>query len=132
MAILKSMKWERLSYFIHRIQEINGNDAAIIVMGDFNDEPFDRSISQYALSVRDRNKVVRGSNPHLYELMWPIMGQRKASYVYGGRPIMLDQFMVSKGIAKKSGKYAFDENNIRLEVYDGTISGTNNTPVRFG
>lgn len=123
---------ETLSYFIQRIQEIKGNDAAIIVVGDFNDEPFDRSLSQYALSVRDRNKVVRGSNPYLYNLMWPIMGQRRASYVYGGRPIMLDQFMVSKGIAKKSGKYILDEYKVRLEEYSGMISGIYNTPVRFG
>ncbi len=127
---------ETLSYFIQRIQEVKkeemGEDAAIIVMGDFNDEPFDRSLTQYALSVRDRNKIVRGSNPYLYNLMWPIMGQRRASYVYGGRPIMLDQFMVSKGIAKKSGKYNLDEYKVRLEQYDRMVSGSYNTPVRFG
>ena len=123
---------ETMSYFIQRIQEIKGNDAAIIVMGDFNDEPFDRSLTHYALSVRDRNKVARGSNPYLFNLMWPLMGQRRASYVYGGRPIMLDQFMVSKGIAKKSGRFSLNEIPARLEVYDGMTSGSYNTPVRFG
>lgn len=123
---------ETLSYFMQRILEEKGKDAAVIVMGDFNDEPFNRSLSDYALSVRDRNKVVNGNNPYLYNLMWPLLGQRRASYVYGGRPIMLDQFMVSKGIAKKSGKYDLRENLVKLEIFDGMVSGDYNIPVRFG
>jgi predicted extracellular nuclease len=123
---------ETLSYFIQRIIEVKGKDAAIIVMGDFNDEPFNRSLSDYALSVRDRDKVVNGSNPYLYNLMWPLLGQRRASYVFGGRPIMLDQFMVSKGIVKKSGKYDLRNDLVKLEVFDGMVKGDYDTPVRFG
>lgn len=123
---------ETLSYFIERIQEVKGKEVAIIVMGDFNDEPFNRSLTNYAQSVVDRNKVVYGRNPYLYNLMWPLLGQRTASYVYGGSPIMLDQFMVSKGIAKKSGKFSLNEQNVRLEVFEGMVSGRYNTPIRFG
>lgn len=123
---------ETLSYFMQRILEEKGKDAAVIVMGDFNDEPFNRSLSDYALSVRDRDKVVNGNNPYLYNLMWPLLGQRRASYVYGGRPIMLDQFMVSKGIAKRSGKYDLREDLVKLEVFDGMVSGDYDIPVRFG
>ncbi|MCK5276986.1 MAG: hypothetical protein KAI99_12705, partial [Cyclobacteriaceae bacterium] len=123
---------ETLSYFIQRIIEVKGKDAAIIVMGDFNDEPFNRSLSDYALSVRDRDKVVNGSNPYLFNLMWPLLGQRRASYVFGGRPIMLDQFMVSKGIVKKSGKYDLGNDMVKLEVFNGMVKGDYDTPVRFG
>ncbi|MEQ9403159.1 MAG: hypothetical protein RIM99_06230 [Cyclobacteriaceae bacterium] len=123
---------ETLSYFCERIQEIKGDDAAIIVMGDFNDEPFSRSMEDYALSVVDRNKVVYGQNPYLYNLMWPILGERKASYVFGSNVIMLDQFLVAKGIAKKSGNYSLDESTVKLEIFDGMVSGRYNTPVRFG
>ena len=123
---------ETLSYFIQRILEEKGKDAAIIVMGDFNDEPFNRSLSEYALSVRDRDKVLNGRNPYLYNLMWHLLGQRKASYVYGARPIMLDQFMVSKGIVKKTGKYDLRENLVKLEIFDGMVKGDYDTPIRFG
>ena len=123
---------ETLSYFLERIQQIKGSDAAIIVMGDFNDEPFSRSLTDYAQGVMDRDKVVNGRNPYLYNLMWPLLGKRTASYVYSGNPMMIDQFLVSKGIAKKSGKYILDEQTVKLEIYDGMVSGRYDTPVRFG
>jgi len=73
---------ETLSYFIERIQAIKGDDAAIVVMGDFNDEPFNRSLTDYALSVRSRNKVVLGRSPYLYNLMWQLIGKEfQATYM---------------------------------------------------
>lgn len=123
---------ETLSYFIERIQQVKGDEAAIIVMGDFNDEPFNRSLTDYAQSVMDRDKVVYGRNPYLYNLMWPLLGTRRASYVYSGTPMMIDQFMVTKGIAKKTGKYSLDDGTVRLEIFEGMVSGRYDTPVRFG
>lgn len=123
---------ETLSYFAERIQQIKGKDAAIIVMGDFNDEPFNRAVSDYALSERSRNKVVYGQNPYLFNLMWPLMGKRISSYVFDGQPLMIDQFMVSKGIAKLSGKFELKEETVNLEIYPGMVSGRYNEPVRFG
>jgi predicted extracellular nuclease len=122
---------ETLSYFIERIQQVKGNDAAILVMGDFNDEPFNRSLMDYAQSVRDRDKVVNGRNPYLLNLMWPVLGERNASYVFDGRPIMLDQFLVSKGIVKKTGKFDLSD-NAKLEKFAGMVSGDYDIPVRFG
>lgn len=123
---------ETLSYFVERIREIKGNDAAIIVMGDFNDQPFNRSLTDYALSVLERDKVVNGRNPYLYNLMWPLLGKRRASYVYESQPNMLDQFMVSKGIVKKSGKYVLEDDCAVLEEFDGMVKGDYDTPIRFG
>ena len=123
---------ETLSYFAEQIQKIKGNDAAIIAMGDFNDEPFNRALSDYALSVRSRNKVIYAQGPYFFNLMWPLMGKRISSYVFDGHPLMIDQFMVSKGIAQKSGKYSLDENAVNIESYPGMTSGRYNAPVRFG
>ena len=123
---------ETLSYFIERIQAIKGDDAAIVVMGDFNDEPFNRSLTDYALSVRSRNKVVLGRSPYLYNLMWQLIGKGISSYVYDGFHLMIDQFMVSKGIANKSGKYEIKEENVHVEIFEKMISGRYNTPIRFG
>ncbi len=123
---------ETLSYFAEQIQKIKGPDVAIIAMGDFNDEPFNRALSDYALSVRNREKVVYGKSPYFFNLMWPLMGKRISSYVFDGHPLMIDQFMVSKGIAQKSGKYTLNENTVNIETYPGMTSGRYNAPVRFG
>ncbi len=123
---------ETLSYFMERIQEIKGKDIPVIVMGDFNDEPHNRSLMEYALSVVDRDKVVYARNPVLYNLMWELMGTRRASYVYGGVPMMIDQFLVSKGIAKKSGNFVLDDNPTKLEVFEGMVKGRYDEPIRFG
>ena len=131
-APYRMMAAETLSYWLGRIQQIKGNNAAIFVMGDFNDVPHNRSMTDYALSTMSRNKVVYGRNPYLYNLMWPLLGTRRASYIDSGRPIMLDQFLVSRGIALKSGKFSLDDQAVKLEVYDGMVKGRYNTPVRFG
>jgi hypothetical protein len=63
--------------------------------------------------------------------MWPVLGERNASYVFDGRPIMLDQFLVSKGIVKKTGKFDLSD-NAKLEKFAGMVSGDYDIPVRFG
>lgn len=123
---------ETLSYFMERIQEIKGKDVPVVVMGDFNDEPHNRSLTDYALSTMDREKVVYARNPALYNLMWELLGRRKGSYVYSGVPMMIDQFLVSKGVAKKSGKFELNEQKVKIEIFAGMVSGRYDTPVRFG
>ena len=131
-APYRMMAGETLSYWLQRIQEIKGTDVAIFVMGDFNDDPYSRSLTDYALSTMSRTKVVYGRNPYLYNLMWPLLGTRRASYVYSARPQMIDQFLVTKGIAKKSGLFDLDEQAVRIESYPGMVTGRYDTPVRFG
>jgi len=131
-APYRMMAGETLSYWLQRIFEIKGNKAAIFVMGDFNDEPHSRSLTDYALSTVSRNKVVYGRNPYLYNLMWTLMGSGQASYVFDSAPLMIDQFLVSKGIALKSGKFSIDDYAVRIEVYDGMVRGRYDAPVRFG
>ncbi len=89
---------ETLSYCVERIQQELGDDVAIIVLGDFNDEPFNRSITEYALSINDRRRVMDGKNPYLLNLMWPTLAAGVGSHVYEGQWYMLDQIMVSRGI----------------------------------
>jgi len=49
---------ETLSYYLDRIQDIRGEDTPIIVMGDFNDTPYDRSLTEYALSTVSKKKIM--------------------------------------------------------------------------
>ena len=66
---------EMLSYFHQRALEIHGTDTPALVMGDFNDEPFDTSMVIHAMSTRERRKVVQAdSEATLWNLMWPALG----------------------------------------------------------
>lgn len=131
-APYRMMAGETLSYWMKRIQEIKGRDAPIFVMGDFNDEPHSRSLMQYALSRMNRNRVVYGRNPYLYNLMWPLLGSRQTSYVYNSESLMLDQFLVSKGIAKKTGRFAIEDSPVKIETYPGMTKERYSQPIRFG
>lgn len=59
------------------IVELHSSDEVppyAILLGDFNDEPFDFSLSEQLLAVRDRQSVRR--NPHLlYNPFWRYLGE---------------------------------------------------------
>jgi endonuclease/exonuclease/phosphatase family metal-dependent hydrolase len=79
------------------------NEAAILIMGDFNDEPTNRSIFQI-LNASNRMK-----NTHyrdLYNLMYDshnIAGE--GSITYNGVWQMFDQIIVSQSLLSKEGGY---------------------------
>ena len=106
---------ETLSYWMTRIHEVFADRAveegrvptpsravppSVLVMGDFNDEPFNRALTHYALAERVERKVKsrRSTKPYLLNLMWPLMGSGHRTHVYDGSPGMLDQFMVNRGM----------------------------------
>lgn len=125
---------ETLAYFHQRILEIRGRDVAIVAMGDFNDEPFDRSIREYALAIRNRTRIMNAhSVPYFLNLMWEEMGSRDASYYFGSIPNMLDQFFVSRGIVSKASPFAVLEGSVRVDAFEEMVaSGDYPRPVRFG
>lgn len=49
-------------------------DARLIIMGDFNEEPFDQSLEGELLATRDR-KLVQNSPAYLYNPFWRYMGE---------------------------------------------------------
>ena len=106
---------ETLSYWMSRIHEIFADrdveagvvekasraiPPAVVVMGDFNDEPYNRSLTEYALAERIERKVAsrRSRKPYLLNLMWPLMGGGHATYMYEGEPGILDQILVNRGL----------------------------------
>ena len=66
---------ETLAFVIaDRLFGENGDkELPIIVMGDFNDEPFNRSMQKYLLGTRDPGRVRFSKSGHLLNLMWPLM-----------------------------------------------------------
>ncbi len=103
---------DALSYFHKRILEEHGEDTPIVVMGDFNDMPFNRSLIDYAFSTPYREQVAKSEYvPFFYNLMWPLISQGFGTHYFAKKepdpcndkyiayPNMFDQFMVSKSIA---------------------------------
>lgn len=122
---------ETLSYWIERIHEELGNDVGIIVMGDFNDEPFNRSLAEYALSINDSSVVMTGQNQYLLNMMWPILSNGRGSHLYDGRWNMLDQIMISRAIVNgKSGWKA--KGCARIEGIKIMSSAKKPGPRKFG
>lgn len=124
------MAGETLSYWLSRIQEEKGRDAQVIVMGDFNDEPHDRSLTEYLLGTQTASKVKAARNPMLWNLMWPLMGQGLGTHYFDGFPNMLDQFLVSRGFLNGNGGKV-KQGSVRIERYAGMADPKTNAPRRF-
>lgn len=108
---------------VDEILSSNGTDSLIVLLGDYNDEPFDRSLNTHLQASRDRN-LVKNSPRLLYNPFWGLLGDvftngpMIGSYYYGGgkttKWYVFDQIMFSHGFIKadkwalsKDGSYIF-------------------------
>jgi predicted extracellular nuclease len=113
---------ENCAWIVDQFYQSNAN-TNIIVMGDFNDEPFNRSIQEYLFAIRNRDRVQARKNssksrPYLYNLTWSLMDETTpGTYYYSKNPAgwnMLDQIMVSKGILAGNNGLEVDEKSIKI------------------
>jgi endonuclease/exonuclease/phosphatase family metal-dependent hydrolase len=124
---------QTLSHWMERIEEIKGDDAAVIVMGDFNDEPFNRSITDYALAGNSATKVLNSRSPRFFNLMWPFLGQGFGTHYFDNFPNVLDQFWVSKGIVNGRSGFRVELGSAKIEKYPPMVTpGSYPVPARFG
>ncbi|MHA1212787.1 MAG: endonuclease/exonuclease/phosphatase family protein [Candidatus Heimdallarchaeota archaeon] len=125
---------ETLAYWNYRIHQIYGDDIGIIVMGDFNDEPFNRSLTDYALSTASEMKVLSATRktPRLFNLMWNEMGKGIGTYYYQNFPTMLDQFLVSKSFLHEGGAFKVKKKSIDIIRHEKMQNGKYGIPRRFG
>jgi len=76
-------------------------EADVVVMGDFNDGPDDRSVKTTLRSTLNRKEALRKRDGTLYncwsETAWP------GSYAYRGRWGRIDQILVSRGLLRGEG-----------------------------
>ena len=98
-------------------------------MGDFNDEPFNRSMKKYALSQNNPRKVMskRSKKPYLYNCMWDLLAEGKGTY-YFDQWNMLDQFLVSKNFF--GSKSCFNFSDCQIFAPDELLK--NSKPRKFG
>lgn len=130
----RMMVAETASYVLSKFldEPMGDPDRAVVVMGDFNDEPFNRSIQEYLLGLRDAGQVLRARSPQLLNLMWPLMSiEQPGTLLFESTWNMLDQFLVSRSLLKKESK-------IRLQAGSTTIfrppelRGKSGAPRKFG
>lgn len=94
------------------VDEILTNDrtANIVIMGDFNDMPYNNSILVSLLAIDfDCNNISQEYGTNLFNLSQSLYKKEKGTYFYQGQFNMLDQIIVSKGlIDKKNLDYQCD------------------------
>ena len=126
---------ETLGYFHQRILDVNEKDddrnTAILAMGDFNDEPFNRSITDYALSTGSLLKVKLADNPRFYNLIWRLMTNSVGTFYFNNFPNLLDQFMISKGIVAKKN-FQIKNNSTEIIRFSEMVKGKYDIPLNFG
>jgi hypothetical protein len=128
---------ETLSYWLERIFDILGNNIPVVVMGDFNDQCFDRSLSEYANSTNSATRVRNARIPRLFNLMWPLTGEALGTFYFDNFPLMIDQMLVTRGLLLNNTSIrlaAFEDGSqARIEKFSEMISGGQYPdPIRFG
>jgi predicted extracellular nuclease len=123
------MAAETLSHWMSRIPAHTDENCAILVMGDFNDEPFNRSMREYALSTRNSKRVAskRSKKPYLYNCMWDLLADNRGTYHFGSWN-MLDQFLVNKNFFGDSARFSFSG----AKIFSPASIMKNSKPRRFG
>jgi predicted extracellular nuclease len=126
----RAMAGETLAYFHQRILEVKGDTTPVLAMGDFNDEPFNASLAQYALSRRASNTVLRGQNPYFFNLMWPLMGKGLGTFYFDG-PNLLDQFLINKNLLKPASPFKVNVDSANIVKFAPMVSNRGQ-PIPFG
>lgn len=123
---------ENLAYWVDRIHEEIEGSPSIILMGDFNDNPFDRSLSHYLMGSNNKKGVSYARNNKFYNLMYQFMDKQVGTYVFGSEFNLLDQFLISKSIVSNSTSHPFTYEACNILVMPEIVKGRYNTPIRFG
>lgn len=107
---------EKNREIISRIKKVEGEEAKIIVMGDFNDDPFNQSVKH--LKAND-----------LYNPMEKLLTRYQGSLSYRGNWNLFDQILFSNNFHRyQIGKHSFANAHIFdddfLKIYKGRYKGT--------
>lgn len=86
------------------------SDAKIVAMGDFNDEPDNKSLSK-VLDAKDPDQTEK--NDQLYNLMYPKDKQDKGTYNYQSEWFMLDNLIVSSACMNGEG-YTVSQEDVHI------------------
>ncbi|MCA8962701.1 MAG: endonuclease/exonuclease/phosphatase family protein [Planctomycetes bacterium] len=92
---------------IAKIEQSTPGDPDILLIGDFNDDPFDDSVRKELNAVRSKNAALNRKNvDHLYNPTWAFLGQTDVGTLYyNGDWVwnVFDQAIVSRGLLDPAG-----------------------------
>jgi hypothetical protein len=129
----RAIAGETLAYFHQRVREVHGEHTPALAMGDFNDEPYDPSLVQYALSTRQPAKVLRATSPRLWNLMWRLMGAGEGTFYFDNFTNVLDQFLVNRNMVDPEAPIQVLADTVEIVRFPGMAAGgTYPAPIPFG
>lgn len=123
----------------------------VLVMGDLNDEPFNRSILDYLRASRDRDHLEEEITParnkklpaaatylkkraYLFNCMWPLLGQADVgTYSFSSATntmLLLDQFIISRGLLYGLQGLKMDLESVRIMMPD-QMTSPRGRPIPF-
>jgi len=139
---------ETLGYWHGRVLEIKrgetGDYPAVIAMGDFNDDPWDASMTYHARATRERGDLSRATSARFYNLAWSYLRQEVESangrrrtidgtLYYGGDGNVFDQILVSRGLLAGDPPLMALAETARIETHPAFVSTrAGEGPIRFG
>ena len=125
---------ETLAYFHQRVLEVHGKDTAVFVMGDHNDDPWNTSLVDHALSVQQKAKVLNAiDRPLLLNMMWDAVGRREGSLYFDNMPNVLDQFLVNRNMLLASAPIRAVEGSAVIRAFpEMRKAGDYPCPIPFG
>lgn len=94
--------------------------ARIIVLGDFNDEPFDRSISE-VLRASGKITQVKTAND-LFNSTIHFVQEKKGTHYYSGKWSVIDQIIISRSLLVSGSLVIADTSSIMLFKRDYMLS----------
>ncbi len=85
----------------------DGDDPDILLLGDFNDDPYDAPVRDTLGAVRSKNAVLNRNNKTLlYNAAWTFLGRSDFGTYYYNREWVwnvFDQAIMSRGLLKEAG-----------------------------
>ena len=124
---------ETLAYFHQRILQVHGDDTPVLAMGDFNDEPFNRSLTDYALAIESRTKVINSQIARFLNLMWLNKGKALGTFYFDNYPNMLDQFLANKQMLTQNAPIRVDVASAEIITFPDMVNtGDYPKPINYG
>jgi Endonuclease/Exonuclease/phosphatase family len=164
LLVQNLLKFKRQDYLAmadapSTLQQINRRfDANVLLMGDFNDEPYSRSVVDYLLATKDFDQLeevfkkapasavparkhtptVRdylNQKPYLFNCMWPQAGLSDHGSFHFSMGVntfnMIDQFMVSRGLLLGRSGLQLVRDSVRVFEAPPMASRLKKRPVAF-
>lgn len=136
---------ETLGYWHERIREVVGATAAIIAMGDFNDDPWDGSLRFNANAWREKGDVMRARSARFYNLAWEFTGWEvediegntrriDGTLYFKGDGNLFDQILVSRPLLDTSQTpFKVKEGSAGVVTFPDMVAASAGAgPRRFG